>query len=422
MRYRLQWAVLSVGFCFWSAVSSATDPFYEQLLRKGLATQDRGEHQQAARLLRLACFGMLEEPEALARCLVHLGLSQFALGDRQGFQETFVRVAELEARFAAYGKANLPAETRAAFEKALQAAIPAPTLKQSPGFSHLVPSEEQRVASLPAAQRRRELQRRIADQPRQLVWRCMLAELDLAEGKYKDVLETTAFMLREQPAHPCGLRARGLALARLGRWAEAETALEALPWAQDPELAEALVEALGHQGRWEQLEKVGAALPQATRERPAVQRWLSRSKAQGTAPGPPPTPGASLSKPQPSVEEELGRLRQLLEAGKVQEALALAKQLVGRFPQNRQVLLLAGETAYRGASWKEAVRYYEAVGDLPEASHAFYFAVALFEAGQRERAAQLLRSCLPKVQRTPFVESYVRKILGAEEGSERRKP
>ena len=45
---------------------------------------------------------------------------------------------------------------------------------------------------------------------------------------------------------------------------------------------------------------------------------------------------------------------------------------------------------------------------------AFYLAVALFETGKIEEAAEVLKSCLPSLQRSPFVETYVKKILGDE--------
>jgi hypothetical protein len=44
---------------------------------------------------------------------------------------------------------------------------------------------------------------------------------------------------------------------------------------------------------------------------------------------------------------------------------------------------------------------------------SFYMAVALYESGEREEAAEILRSGMENLQRTPFVESYITKILGS---------
>lgn len=114
------------------AAAGATDPFYADLLREGSHAYDRGDFPAAARHLRLACFGLLEEPQPLADCLVRLALAQDRAGDAQGFRDTFRRVVEIEERFGAYAKA--PAELRAAYEQRLAVLIPAATLETVPAF------------------------------------------------------------------------------------------------------------------------------------------------------------------------------------------------------------------------------------------------------------------------------------------------
>jgi len=59
----------------------------------------------------MACFGLLEEPPVLARCLTHLALAQASLGDGDAFLATFQRLLDLEQRFAAYTRAELKALT-----------------------------------------------------------------------------------------------------------------------------------------------------------------------------------------------------------------------------------------------------------------------------------------------------------------------
>jgi tetratricopeptide (TPR) repeat protein len=110
----------------------AVDPFYLDLLRDGIHAYDRGEPAAAARSLRLACFGMLDEPKALAACLARLALAQDKATDLAGFRETFTRLVEIEERFQGYSQADLPAELRTALEQKLAAHIPTPTLQGSP--------------------------------------------------------------------------------------------------------------------------------------------------------------------------------------------------------------------------------------------------------------------------------------------------
>ncbi|HEX9940395.1 MAG TPA: hypothetical protein VGG03_00140, partial [Thermoanaerobaculia bacterium] len=78
------------------AAGAAADPFYLSLLRDGQHASDRKEYAAAARDLRLACFGMLDEPRQLADCLARLALAQDHLNDVDGFRDTFQRLAEIE--------------------------------------------------------------------------------------------------------------------------------------------------------------------------------------------------------------------------------------------------------------------------------------------------------------------------------------
>ncbi|HYI83463.1 MAG TPA: hypothetical protein VEX11_09675, partial [Acetobacteraceae bacterium] len=125
-----------------AGASAAIDPFYQSLLREGILAFDRGDYAASSRTLRIACFGMLDEPKALAGCLSRLALAQDRTDDADGFQDTFRRLAEVEERFQAYTGAELPAETRAALEQRLVARIPVATLRSIPVFRPLADRKE----------------------------------------------------------------------------------------------------------------------------------------------------------------------------------------------------------------------------------------------------------------------------------------
>lgn len=110
----------------------AVDPFHADLLRDGVHASDRGDHATAARYIRLACFGMLDEPKLLGECLTRLALAQDKAGDKAGFRETFGRLVEVEERFQGYSQSSLPAEVRTALMQRLATHIPASTLAASP--------------------------------------------------------------------------------------------------------------------------------------------------------------------------------------------------------------------------------------------------------------------------------------------------
>jgi len=115
--------------------------------------------------------------------------------------------------------------------------------------------------------------------------------------------------------------------------------------------------------------------------------------------------------------EDLGSARDLLDRGndraQLEKAYLLARQVVQRTSGSKRAQRLAGEAAYRLSLWKEAVVYLRGAGVTPEAEPiaTFYMAVSLFESGEVDEAAGLLRSCLPNLRMTPLVESYARRIL-----------
>lgn len=113
------------------------DPFYLDLLRDGQHAFDRKEYGLAARDLRLACFGMLDEPKPLADCLVRLALAQDRAEDVEGFRDTFRRLVEVEERFNAYSQGEVAPDLKAALEQRLPARVPAATLQSVAVFRTL---------------------------------------------------------------------------------------------------------------------------------------------------------------------------------------------------------------------------------------------------------------------------------------------
>ncbi len=103
-----------------AAAADAAEPFYSNLRREGTLAYDRGDYPRAVQLLRLACFGLLEEPVVLGGCLVRLAVAQAALGDAEAFTATFRRIVEIEHRFGAYSQATVTPGLRQAFEESLE--------------------------------------------------------------------------------------------------------------------------------------------------------------------------------------------------------------------------------------------------------------------------------------------------------------
>jgi tetratricopeptide (TPR) repeat protein len=450
-----------------------TDPFYSGLLRDGRIAYDRGDYPTAAKDLRLACFGLLSEPAQLTDCLVRLAVAQGAGNNAEGFRETFRRIAEVEDRFGAYSKATLPPEIRNGFEQRLVLLIPAATLETIPVWKPLLQTKaETQIAALPPKERRRELDARLAKEPKSLIWNLLAAELDLEEGKADPAIAHAVQAAATAPQDPRATCLRGLARAYGRHCPEALADLEPCPLAgREARFATALIGCRVELGAWrkaeDQLKSLspelrsdrriaalaqqvaqhagtpttsantadpGAPLPRPA-ERPAVPTAPAQTPPAGAVtpagPAPPPTTQKAgpdkpaVPAPLPAARplslaegEALDRARRLLAANSstkdLKEALRLAHEVATAHPESKEAQYLAGEAAYRNSRWTEAVAAFRRGGE-PGDDHPellFYLAVSLYEAGDPTAAVAALKRSLPKLQKTPYIEAYARRILG----------
>jgi len=527
-------AAAVLGLAGAPAARAATDPFYLDLMRDGMQAYDRGDYPAAAKQLRLACFGVLDDPELLAGCLTRLGLAQAAAGNGDAFRETFRRIVEVENRFGAYTKADLPPAVRAAFEQRALAAVPASTLDAIPVWKALLGRKvEAQIAQLPPRERRRQLEERLAKEPRGVEWNLMLIDLDLAEGKNAPALARADATAALAPRDARVLCARGQARAAGNRCKEAVADLESCPVAGavggaggagaggggaggagggaggaggaglaegDLRSAAALLGCRVELGQWRQAEEQVRGLPPALRKdrriealiqqvakHPAAPAGAGSASAAAKSAGPTPSPRSAAAAPaggstpgstagrtstagsksppaRPSStaaagsgtdarrgsvapapaggpggsataaagspalprplaplstaeREAMARSEKLLSATAIpdlREALRLARELADAHPDSKEAQYLAGAAAYRNSRWPEAAAYFRRGGppgdDHPEL--LFYMAVAFYEVGDQPGAASALKRSLPNLQKTPFVESYVKRILG----------
>jgi tetratricopeptide (TPR) repeat protein len=206
--------------------------------------------------------------------------------------------------------------------------------------------------------------------------------------------------------------------------------------------------------------RLAARLPAATLAAMPAFRSALAKKAPASAPasapakGPPPPPAVAVSAPalkpapaplpaqpagaipsgpaapvrsMPSVptkpltdaeRKQLESARQLLGSQRpskeLRQAFELARSVADAHPDSKEAQHLAGEGAYRISRWNDATAYFHRGGDPgeDEPERLFYLAVSLYESGDRPSAAAALRRALPNLKRSPYVESYIHKILG----------
>lgn len=424
---------LVLGFSALSTPSTRAagpDPFYLGQLADGTQAFDRAEWGAAARTLRIACFGLLEEPLMLTPCLARLGIAQDEVGDIEGFRDTFRRVLDAETRFAAYSRAEIPAAVRLAFEQHVAKRIPQEVLAAQPAFRGLLSQKAAlAVEALPPKARREELAKRIAAEPREPIWHVLAGRLEIAENRPSLALAEAQSALALAPKDPRALCVRGLAYARLSQCALAipdlsgcsETARFATP-------AAAYLECLIDQRLGADAQTFAASLPVSIRDDREVQK-LARQAAEirddpkpEAAPRPTAvsTPKSESPAPSPTVQQRqsMTEARSLLtpeaSARDLKRALKIATELADTLPSVSEVQLVAAEAAYRNSRWDQAATYFRRAGDPGESRPEllFYLAVSAFESGDRTTAANALKRALPNLQASPFIDEYTKKILG----------
>lgn len=184
-----------------------------------------------------------------------------------------------------------------------------------------------------------------------------------------------------------------------------------------------------------------AARPQTTppqtappqTSRPQTQAARPRTKppattpAVGTVTAPPPQtspPRPTAAAPERRDPAELTSLldrsrRALLAASaepQVLELLTGAESMRERFGNHAEVLLHIAEINYRLRRWRATIEAVQTSGlDLEgRPRFLFYYAVALYESGDRAAAASAIQRAWPQIRQTDFVRAYATKILGRE--------
>jgi hypothetical protein len=348
-----------------SARAAAIDPFYSTLLVEGRLALARRDFTNAAKDLRTASFGALEEPAVLSEALVLLAVSQAASGAEAGFRETFSRLLEVEQRFAAYDSAKLSAAERSAFQAEAIKRIPAPSLTSAPAFARFVAAPEKGTPAKPS--RRRS------------------APADAAEP--------------QRPAPPADATQRPAAQKPSAPEPGPPKPAPAKPSPPKP-TAPAATDA-----------------PPATA--PRTPSAPGASPAASAAPTPPaataPAPAGATRSEDLTPEDQaiMDAARRRMEQAKTLAELSPALQamfpLADRRAHSAAAQRLAAELAYRASRWSDVARFAGRLTIDPAADPAlcFYAGAAEAELGHRDAAAALLRRCAPYLERTPVVARYL---------------
>lgn len=417
------------------------DPFYRNRMDSGLRAFDQGNWEAAEHQLRIACFGYLDEPVALVEGLIRLAIVKVNLGDEDGFRRIFSRLAELEERFSAYGAAEVPDSVRRQFESRAARLVPLQGLRSVAAFQAIAElADIQRLAAMPPDQRRAALESKIQSEPDRADWVVEMVRLELAVRRPQAALDWLDRLPAETAGRPPATCLRQQAASESDSCERVDLSQ---PFCRDvpPDVVEFRLGCLVEADRWPEAAALLAGLSPELRARRRVARLDRRVQnnlgpavevvpeplpsTEPTAVVVPAVPAPAAPNPREAptaavpeaLSPELSQLRARLAAAATAAELAAirtdADLLADRFPDSRQARLLAAEIAYLQADWRAAARQFALAGELraDEAHLAFYRAVALYESGDRDAAASVLRPVVSRLERTEFVTVYLDRIL-----------
>lgn len=143
-----------------SCSAFAADVFYEQRLQMGKTALASRQFVDAVEELRIAAFGLLDEPKRLTETLALLTVANVNAGKVEDVQRTLERFIDIETRFGAYDGTALDPAYRSQFESVLIRTIPRTTLAGIPSLAALVQpapaAQTQRPQQQPARPARRD--------------------------------------------------------------------------------------------------------------------------------------------------------------------------------------------------------------------------------------------------------------------------
>lgn len=432
--------------------AGAADEFYLARLAEGRLAYQAGNLIEAADMLRIACFGLLDDPVLLSDGLAWLALSQSKVGRQAEVEATLRRFVELEKRFAPYGKTSLPPAVKKDFETLLLQRMPPEVLGSVPTLTRFVESEEQKLAKLTPPERMAALEAKAKADPKNAAWPLQLAklaeetkdqksatrwagrvlELDETNTEARAIRARTAFSRRDFKGAALDLlalppesldREPGLlgdlfvSLVETRRREEASALLPRLPAEQaarpdvvasakrlpPPKAPDATA------GAPAEAAAPSAEAPRATEPAPAAPpTGASAVSAAGSVPPPMAvSPGATAS------SDARAMVREHIAAGRYAAAKAVAAKAVADYPEDRDLKKSLIEAACMARDWTTVAANVPPVEPFQAGEEAvmFYAAVGLFETGKVEDAKKLMKRARPLVRSSPFVDYYTKRIL-----------
>ena len=435
-RRRVLWA-LAVTFWIMPSVRAArADEFNDQRLRAGEDAYAGKRYDEASDQFKIAAFGSLDNPPLLSECLVRLALAQSAGGRTSAAIATLERFLEVEKRFGAYAKANLPPDIRASFKTLLLSRTSPATITSIPSLAGMIETEEQKIAKLPPAERRKALEAAVRRDPNNPAWPTDLAREALERGDAKDAERWASKALAIRAGDSDALAVRARARASKGDCSGALQDLDALPpeeLTKRPELSADRFVCLVDTRNWDAALAVAPRIPESLaaradvasarmrlaaeeqrRGKPAASTAKASSEAPAAAASPARRGAPAPAAPAPlRADDALKESKALVASGRSADAERLLAEAIDANPNSRDLRLELLEVTCLNRDYPRGAAQVPLLAPFTdaEAPSMFYAAVLLYETGKLDEAKVYLQRSQSRVS-GPLVDEYTKKIQG----------
>ena len=213
------------------------DPFYTNLLHKGVQSFLAGNYKDAVKELELANFGLHGKDDLRAKACIYLGLSHYYLKDNVK-SEKYLRDAENLLGDKGFQSIDINDSVRAVLEKLLvtfKMAEPPPPLKaeqkaeqkrlpekEKPEEDKIPPLKEKKKKPAANLNLIKELERKIKAKPKDVSLYYDLYSLHMENNKQKDALKTLRNLIKKNPDELMGYHLTGKIQYNLRKYRDAE--------------------------------------------------------------------------------------------------------------------------------------------------------------------------------------------------------
>lgn len=387
--------LFSVTLPVWAATPNE---FYTSLLRRGVAAYEAQRYDDAARSLRLAAFGFVDNVEQYQTAHVYLALTYERLGSEDRARDSARRVVAAQRIEARFLSVPLPQNVRAGFDALSARVLTAPEIQLLRSTAPPRTAPTTTTATRPPAT--------TTTQP------STPPQTATTQPSTAPQIATTQPPATTQPRNTTTTNPPPVT-TQPATAQPSTTQPATIPPTTTPSQSRGTNPTTTTPPPATTQPRTTPAQPQPQPQTSSQTRPPAAQPPQTQATPPRTTPAA----PKPSAGEVASRLiaaDRALATSNLNEARQIYRELL-TVATERATLIRIAEGFYRARDFQGALSAFQQLGTLQrgEEPYRYYVAVSLYETGQYDRAKRELAAALPFIEVTPDVARYRTKIEGA---------